>query len=306
MTQPGDAEKFEQLVKAFYPHSNLLRLWELEGGVSAQVTGLEIKLPGGVTRKVVVRRHGDADLKRNPHIARDEFRLLEILNAAGLATPQPLYVDQTDEIFPAPYIVIEYIEGKTEFAPANLPDTIFQLANHLSKIHNIERLNADLSFLPRQEEIYARKLGLRPARLDESLDEGRIRDVLEGAWPFAQRNEPVLLHGDYWPGNILWRDGQLVGIIDWEDAHSGDPVEDLAIGRLEILWAFGIRAMQSFTEHYKALTRFDFTDLALWDLCAALWPAFKLAEWATDAATEQRMRERHRQFVTQAFERLPR
>ena len=34
--------------------------------------------------------------------------------------------------------------------------------------------------------------------------------------PPVQVNRPVLLHGDFWPGNILWRDGRLVAVIDWE------------------------------------------------------------------------------------------
>ena len=64
----------------------------------------------------------------------------------------------------------------------------------------------------------------------------------------------MLLHGDFWPGNILWRYGQLVAVIDWEDAALGDPLADVANSRLEILWAFGIDAMQSFTHYYQSLT----------------------------------------------------
>lgn len=41
-----------------------------------------------------------------------------------------------------------------------------------------------------------------------------------------------------------------------------------------------------------------------WDLCAALRPAFKIAEWAADESAEKTMRERHRWFITQAFEKL--
>ena len=29
----------------------------------------------------------------------------------------------------------------------------------------------------------------------------------------------ALLHGDYWPGNVLWKNGALVGVIDWEDTQ---------------------------------------------------------------------------------------
>src|SRR5690606_4148269 len=45
--------------------------------------------------------------------------------------------------------------------------------------------------------------------------------------PPAQRISVV--HGDYRVGNFLYKDdGSIHGIVDWEMAHLGDPIEDLA------------------------------------------------------------------------------
>jgi aminoglycoside phosphotransferase (APT) family kinase protein len=253
---------------------------------------------------MIVRQHGAGDLKHNPQIAADEFKLLQLVHSVGVAAPKPYYLDQSGEIFSTPYLVIEYIEGKPEFAPADLPDLLLQLAAHLSRMHQVDGSKLDLPFLPELEQRYAEKLRERPANVDESLDEGRIRDALEAAWPFPQRNPSVLLHGDFWPGNVLWKDGQLVAITDWEDAALGDPLADVANSRLEILWAFGLAAMQRFTHQYQSMTTIDFTHLPYWDLCAALRPVSKVAEWAQWAAGEQTMREGHRWFVTQALEKL--
>jgi hypothetical protein len=39
----------------------------------------------------------------------------------------------------------------------------------------------------------------------------------------------TLVHGDFWPGNILVRQGQVCGVVDWEWAQEkGNPVRDLA------------------------------------------------------------------------------
>jgi hypothetical protein len=38
----------------------------------------------------------------------------------------------------------------------------------------------------------------------------------------------VLVHGDAGPGNFLFEHGRLTALIDWELAHLGDPMEDLA------------------------------------------------------------------------------
>lgn len=300
---PADT-RLEHLVHKAAPHSKLLRAWQLKGGVSARITALEIVRPDGQAGKMVVRQYGDTDLQQNPHVAAHELKLLHLLQSVGCPAPKPYYVDQSGEIFTTPYIVTEYVEGQPEFAPANVSDLILQLAAQLYRIHRIDASHPDLSFLPLQEQVYGKRVTERPPKLDESLDEPRIRTALESVWPLRRQNPSVLLHGDYWPGNILWREGQLVAVIDWEDAHAGDPLADLANSRLEILWAYGLDAMNAFTRHYQSMATIDFTNLPYWDLCAALRPAFKIEDWAAAAVIEARMRERHKWFVTQAFEEL--
>lgn len=287
-------QKFEQLVQQIAPRSKLVRTWELTGGVSARVTAVEVEHADGRRKKMVVRQHGDADLKANPQIAAVEFKLLQQLKSAGLPVPTPYYLDQ-------PYLVVAYMEGTTAFNPANLSDFITQFATQLTHIHRLTTRDLDLSFLPKQETIVGKKLGERPKILDDSLDEGRIRDVLESVWPLPQHNQSVLLHGDYWPGNLLWRDGQLAAVLDWEDAAVGDPLADVGNGRLELLWAFGKEAMEQFSHRYHSLTMIDFTNLPYWDLYAALRPASKLSQWGLDPDVEQRMRQQHKWFVEQAL-----
>lgn len=39
--------------------------------------------------------------------------------------------------------------------------------------------------------------------------------------------QPVLLHGDLIPGNLLVADGRLTSILDWGGLGAGDPAQDL-------------------------------------------------------------------------------
>ncbi len=314
MTITREHHQFAQLVQTIAPLSKLLRTWPLKGGISAEMTALEIKSPAGQTRRMIVRRPGNATLKRNPHAAEDEFKLLQMTQSLGLATQTPYHLDQSGQIFATPYLVIEYIEGRPEFAPAPGADFIGQIAMHLAKIHSADCSKLDVSFLPKQEGS-AGNVGGRRANVNISLDEGRIRDTLEAAWPLAQRNASALLHGDFWPGNILWRDGTLVAVIDWEDATFGDPLADLAISRLDMLCIFGRDAMHAFTQQYRSLMTIDDSNLPYWDLYAALrfvrLAGSDLAEWAAfyppfgrHDITEHTLREHYRFFITQAFEKL--
>ncbi len=116
---------------------------------------------------------------------------------------------------------------------------LHQTACHLSRIHRVDASRHDLSFLPKQEALARKILERRPVSPKDEWNEGRIRRALERVWPFPRSNPDVLLHGDFWPGNLLWKEGGLVAVIDWEDAALGDPLADVANARLEILWAFG-------------------------------------------------------------------
>jgi hypothetical protein len=40
--------------------------------------------------------------------------------------------------------------------------------------------------------------------------------------------EPVLVQGDTGPGNLMYEDGRVTAVIDWELAHLGDPMDDIA------------------------------------------------------------------------------
>ena len=83
-----------------------------------------------------------------------------------------------------------------------------------------------------------------------ALREGMLRQLLHRHWPPPVPERTVLLHGDFWAGNLLWRDATIVAVIDWEEAATGDPLTDVATTRLDLLWAFGPGAMTAFTDHY--------------------------------------------------------
>jgi tRNA A-37 threonylcarbamoyl transferase component Bud32 len=61
----------------------------------------------------------------------------------------------------------------------------------------------------------------RAGRALHELDLGAAYEVSDGS---------VLVHGDFGPQNMLFDNAtlQVTALVDWEFAHAGDPVEDLA------------------------------------------------------------------------------
>ena len=318
MTHDATSRKLHvlgQIARKIEPGAALVATWELQGGISAQMTALELALPVGQRRRVIVRQPGARALRANPQAAADEYRILQAVHAAGVKTPAPLLFDASGEILPEPYMVVEYVEGAVAYAPAHVIPFVEQIAAELAKLHSLElgEFSRDLAFLPRQRARLAR-IAAPPTELDHSLDEGSIRAALEPVWPRLLDTPPAhhaLLHGDFWPGNLLWKEGKLAAIVDWEDAEVGNPLMDFAITRLDTLWIFGEAALAAFTHHYQTLTALDFTALPYWDLVASLRPAGQIGEWAAGwpalgraDITEATMRAGHHFFVNQAMARL--
>lgn len=261
---------FWQIASKFYPDCTLQRVRNLSGGVSAQMTALELD-----THTVVVRQHGLADRTRNPKIARDEFNLLAQLQSAGLPVPTPYHLDTSCEILRTPYLIIELVNGKTVFEPTDVDDYLRQFAAMLARIHQVDLSSVDVSSLRKQNPL----------------------DIACRA--------PALVHGDYWMGNVLWRDGELIAVVDWEDAAIGDPLADLGNARLEVLWALGKDAMHTFTTHYRAaMPHLEYGILPQWDLQLAQKVAGQFTAWAADEAAAKTMLERHEWFIQQATSQL--
>ncbi len=214
-----------------------------------------------------------------------EGALLRALAQAHMPVPEPLLLP-TEEM---PSLVLSFVEGTTEVEPSALTSSLMQMADFLVCLHSMPLESLGLPALP---TLMDPVLAMEPylSTLEEVfpvrawLDSKPVRPALVNA---------VLLHGDFWPGNVLWQDGQLVAVIDWEDAALGDPLLDLAVSRQELLWKHGEAAMESFTAHYFQGQGevFDLVRLAWWELLAGARALEWMSSWGLEAGQEAHMRE---------------
>ena len=136
MVTGDSAERFAQVVAKRMPGAALQRWWELAGGISAQTYALEVAR-GGQLERWVLRRPGANALARQPDLAQREFRVLEVARAAGLAAPAPYTLDDSGEIFPGPYLLMEYVDGAPDYAPADPEGAARQVAAKLQFIFGL-------------------------------------------------------------------------------------------------------------------------------------------------------------------------
>jgi aminoglycoside phosphotransferase (APT) family kinase protein len=117
-----------------------------------------------------------------------------------------------------------------------------------------------------------------------------LRAHLQRLVDTAYVDTPNLLHGDFWPENLIWHEGVVVAILDWEDAALGDPLSDVACCRLELRYKFGKAGSQRFTQAYAGHRVLDHERLALWQVYVAAAAQRFMGEWRLAPALETHMR----------------
>ena len=218
------------LIARHFPGARVHHITPLTGGVSADVVRVDLVPDTGGPQSIVLRIHGPT---HSGHDAAVEFELLRALHRAGVRVPEPLFVEASCRQYPHPYLAMEFVEGTTALGPAQVDHGIDAMADMLFSLHQ-----TPVAALP-----------ALPLRIDPLTE---IFDFLPGGpeWDGLRRQlsaledtafvgEPVLLHGDFWPENLIWQDGQIKSVLDWEDAALGDPLSDVACTGLELCYAYG-------------------------------------------------------------------
>jgi aminoglycoside phosphotransferase (APT) family kinase protein len=204
-----------------------------------------------------------------------------------------MLLDTSCELFPRSYFVMEFIDGACDVT--SVPHALGRMADLLAAVHRVP-LEA-LPLLPEREDPVAGLMHWLPAEY-EALRASLRLGVRQ---PQTRR---TLLHGDYWPGNLLWHGGEVVGLLDWEDAALGDPLSDVACCRLELRYKHGPDAAKRFTEHYASRAVMDERELPLWDAYVAAAALVHMSQWGLEGALEAHMRSEAQAALCTAADQL--
>jgi aminoglycoside phosphotransferase (APT) family kinase protein len=281
----------------------------MRGGISSSVYLVKIRTSDGDRRAVVVRRYGEYWQRTDPAASGREFKLLTELAETSFPAPKPLLLDAEGGLFGAPTVVMTRLPGRPLLAPADLRGYLEQMATRLAELHAVPTTGLD--FLPDQRTMVNRTLGSRPAT-DDPLQHA-VWDAALDEWARVAQlpHRHVLVHGDYWPGNLLWLRGRLVGVVDWEQPRLGDPTKDVATCRGDLAVLFGMPAADDFLALYEAAAGQAVTYLRFWDLWISTEAVREMPDWAVayrvlgrPDLTSELATGRIRQFARAAVERL--
>ena len=174
------------------PASTLQRVWKLRG------------------------QPNDWTLENVPTAVVDEFNRLGALHSGGLPVQAPVFVDETEEHFGRPGLVIGYIDGEPDLNPDDPNKYVEQFAHLLAQIHHFDPKTSGLALAERPVRQFARFMKDDMPQANPVFQVDRIWAALASNCIRRDKEQAVLLHGDFWPGNTLWRNGSLLAVIDWE------------------------------------------------------------------------------------------
>jgi len=285
------AEALQALVHKHFAGTELIASEVLTGGVAAEVSMLEVRMPDGRARTITLREHGPT----YPGLPLEiEFELLKSLTDAGIQVPRPLAKDDSRSNLENPILLLEFVEGTTSTSALEPPAYIRAMAEQLAAIHAtpteaLPRLPARMDPVPELLEW-----------LTDDSDYATYRATIGKLQSTAFAGTPALLHGDFWPMNVIWNERAIAAVIDWEDAALGDPLSDVACTALELRYVFGKPGEEQFLEAYSQHAPIDHSRLALWQVYVAVAGCRSMGEWGLAPEREASMRQIASEVIEEA------
>lgn len=203
-------------------------------------------------RRLILRRDPPASLIDTER--RVEFEAYRAFAGSAVPVPQMLWLEEASEALDHPFFIAEELCGFQASPQVLLSGAHEAILPVLAErkwtiLGQIARADPEVVGLTRWMEAppldacWRRELDHWEALVDR--DQAEPLPVTRAAIRWLRANPPppaqklAVVHGDFRTGNFLWDEaGGIHGVLDWEMAHLGDPLEDLGWS-LQPIWSFG-------------------------------------------------------------------
>ena len=228
----------------------------------------------GATTEAILRTSSDPPRWPDDPMSRSKLvtglAALRLAEQHGLAAPRPIACDLDGQQAGLPASLETVLPGDSGYAR---PPTVAGWRDAGAAIAQVHRVP-----LQPQEHIRLDPF-LRSAFrefLFQHVASARSSPLLQLANDLVRRYErprrdAVFLHGDVWPGNVLWIDDKCVGLIDWKEAKVGDPGVELANLRYHAALQYGPDGAAMALQGWESEIGREASDVAYWDVVWALY-----------------------------------
>lgn len=204
------------------------------GGARKEAWFVDVRGSDGLDELFLRFDRSDPEVTGDPWTLRRESTVYLALQGTDVLVPRVRAVHPTEQA-----MLTERVTGENWFSWIRDPDEQLSVARdfmvRLAALHRLDPRELDLPGLPTTDSVpeivqleideWERVIAFRGGNPDPAL---RISiDWLRANVP-EYEGPAVLVQGDTGPGNFMYADGKVVAVVDWELAHLGDPMDDIA------------------------------------------------------------------------------
>jgi aminoglycoside phosphotransferase (APT) family kinase protein len=222
-------------------------LERIHGGASRETSRFLLRFERGgerVERRLILRRDPPGSLIETDR--RVEFAAYRAFHGTAVPVPEALWLEEDPAPLDHPFFIMEELRG-FESSPqalltppylqhrAKIGRRKWQILGEISKADPEKLGLVGLLPAPALDACWQRELLHWEGVLD--ADELEPQPITRAVIRWLRRHPPpaaqklAVVHADYRTGNFLYDgEGEIRAILDWEMAHLGDPLEDLAWG----------------------------------------------------------------------------
>lgn len=210
----------------------LARFSQISGGNRCRSWAVDAETQEGL-RPLYLRYQPPRPPSVEPYTVRREAQVYRALDGSDVPAPRLLAEHDRHEA-----ILTERAPGRADYRRIPTDQARTRIARDfvaaLARLHALpaDRLSGpDVAPAGDMRRCVARELEIWRQMYAETGRRDPLVDLalgwLESRLPETP-GDPVFVHGDAGPGNFLFEDGRMTALLDWELAHAGDPMEDLA------------------------------------------------------------------------------
>ncbi len=198
----------------------------------------------GRHHRCVLRRWVDRPHHDGPENALREAHILESLEQTDIPAPRLLAVDPDGDECGDSALLMSYVDGHIEMTPEDPEEWLHQMASMLVRIHNTHVVAPVAESWLNRERLVVPAWSARPDLWREAFS------LVQGSPPVSA---PRFIHHDYQQFNLLWRRGQLHGVVDWTWGSSGPPGNDVSHLRLNLSVIYSSDLAERFLHLYESI-----------------------------------------------------
>ena len=191
------------------------------------------------TDSYVLRRKPPGLLLKSAHAVDREYKVIKALNMTDVPVPIAYLHCEDESVIGTEFFLMSFVEG-TVFWEPHIPeakdnkqrsDIYKSLSETIYKLHNVKPSDIGLEDYGRPGNYVARQVSRWSKQYVAS--ETETIEAMNNLIEWLPKNIPdddetSIVHGDYRLDNMILKNNQVMGILDWELSTLGHPVADFS------------------------------------------------------------------------------